>query len=91
MAITILYTIFFMIYGVFLCDLMSFFKAPALSSTGGHCREKVKHLIISYGHGAVVLLSDVTLAMIPFMMVHKMRMNRATKATIVSLLALGSM
>jgi hypothetical protein len=57
----------------------------------GHCRPAKYMINATYAHGVVMFLGDLSLAILPVVLVANLHLSRHTKASVAILLALGSM
>ncbi|KAF2009345.1 hypothetical protein BU24DRAFT_467734 [Aaosphaeria arxii CBS 175.79] len=92
LSIIFIFTIFYFFFILHTCSPIPLFwerLLPAHSGTGT-CREPASMVAATYGHGAVMLFADISLAMLPISVLKGVQMSRRLKATVVLLLAIGS-
>jgi hypothetical protein len=90
-AATVIFSTFYFFFILFSCSPVEFFWTKALGVTAGHCRDPVAMTKATYAHGAVMVFGDISLAMLPIILVRDLRLSRKQKTSVIGLLALGSM
>lgn len=81
--------LFFMI--LFQCIPHSFFWTQAMGDTSGRCADKWVALKVSYGYTSLIIIYDVTMALLPWLMVRKLQLDLRTRLMVTAVLAMGSM
>lgn len=73
------------------CHPISYFWEQIHAHKKGHCWSVHYMIDATYAHGVVMCLGDLSLAILPVVLVTKLHLSRQTKASVAILLALGSM
>lgn len=81
--------IFFLI--VFQCIPVSFWWTRAGGNTEGICMDPQVSTKATYAYSAVIVLYDLTMALLPWLMVRKLQLDLRTKLMVTVVLATGSM
>ncbi|QSS62353.1 integral membrane protein [Histoplasma capsulatum] len=90
-AITVIFTTFYFFFALFSCSPVSYaWERVRQHNQGGTCRQYFKVVSGSYAHGAVVCAGDITLAIVPALMIWKLQLNSRTKLSAGILLGFGS-
>jgi hypothetical protein len=92
LVVTVIFSIFYLIWIMFQCTPTSYLWEQFLENDAkGRCRP-VKYMVdATYAHGVVMCLGDLSLAILPVVLVANLHLNRQTKVSVALLLALGSM
>ncbi|TGO24703.1 hypothetical protein BPAE_0096g00080 [Botrytis paeoniae] len=90
MTIFLLYTTAFFAFLLLQCRPISFYWRRFEGATDGHCLDPSMIAGMAYGHGAVNVLTDFTLGIIPAFIVADLQITTRTKAAVAMTLALGS-
>ena len=92
LVVTVIFSIFYLIWIMFQCTPTSYLWDQFLENDAkGRCRP-VKYMVdATYAHGVVMCLGDLSLAILPVVLVANLHLNRQTKVSVALLLALGSM
>jgi hypothetical protein len=85
-----LYSVAYALLLLFQCLPLSLVWQQMLGATTGHC-EFGPFYAATYVHSAIILAANITLAVIPILLVWPLEFNLRTKVSIAGLLALGSM
>lgn len=85
MVITVLSTIFVDIYILLQCRPIS----HTWGETEGTCLPNIITVVITFVISALNLITDVTTAILPFLMLRKLQMDRQRKLAIIAVLSLG--
>lgn len=91
MIITVIFSIYYLTWILFQCHPTSYLWEQFLSDMKGKCRSVHYMVGATYAHGVVMCLGDLSLAILPVVLVRNLQLNRQTKASVAILLALGSM
>jgi hypothetical protein len=91
MIITVIFSIFYLVWILVSCQPVSYLWEQFLGHVNGHCRPSKYMVYATYAHGAVMCLGDLSLAVLPVVLVAKLHLNIQTRASIAVLLAVGSM
>ncbi|OAX81061.1 hypothetical protein ACJ72_04600 [Emergomyces africanus] len=90
-AITALFTIFYWFFTLFTCWPVDFLWNQIRNPDGhGSCRHFRNVVAGSYAHSAIVCAGDLTLAIVPALMLRKLNLNYRTKLSAGVLLGFGS-
>lgn len=81
---------FFFVF-VFQCSPVPFFWRRARGDIDGQCINPLVVVIGAYAYSAVCVVCDWTMAVLPWFIVRKTRMDLRTKMMVVFVLAMGSM
>ncbi|KAI9648161.1 hypothetical protein NHQ30_002793 [Ciborinia camelliae] len=90
MAIFLAYTAAFFFFLLLQCRPITFFWTRLQGETNGHCAKAEVIAGLAYGHGAVSVMTDLTLGIIPAFIVVDLQINTRTKVAVAMTLALGS-
>lgn len=86
------YSVAFIFVFVFQCLPVSFFWTQARGDTHGRCLDQdAVFNPVGQVYAGVTFVYDATMALLPWFMVRKMRLDLRTRIMIASVLALGSM
>ena len=92
LTVTVIFSMFYLVWMLLLCHPVSYFWEQLLDrNMKGHCRTAKDIVPATYAHGVVMCLGDLSLAILPVVLVAKLHLNRQTKVSVAILLALGSM
>lgn len=75
---------------VFQCVPISFYWTRATDYTNGRCMDPIWTFKATYGFNATFILFDVTMALLPWLMVRKLKLDLRTRLMVATILALGS-
>ncbi|OJD10603.1 hypothetical protein AJ78_08431 [Emergomyces pasteurianus Ep9510] len=90
-TITAIFTIFYFFFALFSCWPVEYtWEQIRTPDSGGTCRQYFKVVAGSYAHGSIVCAGDLTLAIVPALMIRKLQLNRRTKLSASILLGFGS-
>ncbi|OJD23190.1 hypothetical protein ACJ73_05461 [Blastomyces percursus] len=90
-AITTIFTTFYWFFSLFTCSPVSFlWEQLQRPPHEGTCRQY--HTVVSggYVHGSIICLGDITLAIVPALMLRKLNLSHRTKVSASLLLGFGA-
>ncbi|KAG5298057.1 integral membrane protein [Histoplasma ohiense] len=90
-AVTGIFTTFYWFFTLFTCWPVDFLWEQIRNPDGqGTCRHFRAVISGSYAHGSIVCLGDITLAIVPALILRKLSMNSRTKISAMVLLGFGA-
>ena len=91
LASTVAFTIFYFFYLLFACHPISYFWNRVLERSGGHCAPPRNVVAATYTHGAISLVNDIAMVIIPIFVVKDLQMDLKSKITVTLIFAIGSL
>lgn len=91
MATNIIFGIGLCLLFIFQCHPRSYFWSQFFRDTPGFCLSSQTIINVTYGQGGVILLSDLTLSLIPVLLLWNVQMSIRMKITVGMVMSLGGM
>ncbi|OAX78885.1 hypothetical protein ACJ72_06803 [Emergomyces africanus] len=90
-TLSIIFTVFYFFFTLFTCYPVSFLWSKIENPHGaGKCQNFTNIIAATYVHGSVICLGDLTLAIVPALMLRKLQLNYRSKISVSFLLGFGS-
>lgn len=90
-ALTVIVGIIFFVYMMIQCSPVSYFWTRMLGNTSGKCGYVDAIIILLYLFSASSALFDLTVGLLPILLVRNLQMNQRTKIAVAGLLGMACM
>lgn len=90
LTVTVVFSIFYFVWIIVECHPVSYLWEQFSGHVKGQCRPVIYMVYATYAHGTVMCLGDLSLAVLPVVLVVDLHLSSQTKASVALLLALGS-
>lgn len=90
-VLTVIISIIFFIFIMIQCSLVSYFWTQMRGDTSGKCRFINEIIIMLYLFSATLALFDLTMGILPILLVRNLQMNKRTKIAVAGLLGMACM
>jgi hypothetical protein len=89
-CVTVIFSIFYFFFLLFACSPIQYAWTKALGNEG-HCLSPTALINATYAHGAVMVIGDMALVVLPCILVYHLQMPIREKVIVVVLLTMGAL